>query len=94
VSKPTEAMPAELQCVQCNGMDDHCKSCDGTGTFPLTDCPWQFIDKATIEATKYVSAAEHHLPLSGGMLDQTQSFVDCLDWLTNEKNKWENDRNT
>jgi hypothetical protein len=41
---------------------------------------------------KFIRAAETHLPLTGGLLDQTESFVDALDWITLERRHWEAER--
>lgn len=78
-----------MECVRCNGRNDGCESCKGTGVYSLTVCPWQEIDRPTLELSKYVKAAEKHLPLAGGLLDQTQSFVDAMDWINAEHRRWE-----
>jgi len=54
----------------------------------LTGCPFDLIDHGTLELMRYVRLAEHHLPIAGGMLDQTQSFCEALDWITMERRKW------
>ena len=41
---------------------------------------------------RFVRLAEHHLPIAGGMLDQTQSFCEALDWTTNERRRWKAER--
>ena len=69
-------------------MDHDCGACKGTGCFTLTACPKQSINRQTHEFMRFVRLSEHHLPLSGGLLDQTQSFISALDWTTNEKNRW------
>ena len=37
---------------------------------------------------RFTRLAEHHLPIAGGMLDQTQSFCEALDWITIERRRW------
>lgn len=76
-----------MECVSCNGYG--CQSCNQSGNFALTSCPWNLIDRRTIELMQFVRMAEHHLPLAGGMLDQTKSFTDALDYVNLEQRKWE-----
>lgn len=35
-----------------------------------------------------VRLAEKHLPVAGGQLDQTHSFLEALDWVNNERARW------
>lgn len=54
----------------------------------MTGCPWESIDRDTLRLMKFVRLAERHLPIAGGMLDQTQSFCEALDWITIERRRW------
>ncbi len=58
------------------------------------NCPWESIDRGTLEFLRYARLAERHLPIAGGMLDQTQSFCEALDWATNERRRWKNEMGT
>jgi len=83
-------MPAEFECIKCSGYDESCTSCKGLGHFKVTRCPKMEVDRRSIGIMRLLDMADRHLPLSGGMLEQTQSFIDLLDWWENEKKRWEN----
>jgi hypothetical protein len=75
--------------VACNGRGVDCESCHGSGVFQIAGCPKEVVTRDAIDACKYVKIAEKHLPLAGGILDQTQSFLDAYEWITAEGKKWE-----
>jgi hypothetical protein len=79
-----------MSCASCNGDGGKCKACNGRGSILITDCPWKLTDNGALQAMKFVRLAEeHNWPLSGGVLDQTKSFVDFYDLCASEKRRWE-----
>jgi hypothetical protein len=46
------------------------------------------LDRNTLKAMPFFRMAEQHLPRAGGLLDQTQTFVNLLDWYVAEENDW------
>jgi hypothetical protein len=64
----TEQQTAEIECPTCDG--DGCDECDN-GYFTLTECPSHFIGQEIIQDIRVITASEHHLPVVGGLLDQS-----------------------
>jgi len=75
-----------MACVFCN--EYGCDRCNQTGFFQITQCPKALIDKQTLDLFQAERLTETIYPLSGGWLNQTQSFIDALDWLKREKTRW------
>ena len=54
----------------------------GDGTFIVDRCPRQIVTAQTIDAMSAISDADAgYLPVAGGMLDQSQGFVDALRYI-------------
>jgi len=58
----------------------------------LTECPSKFIGPELISDIQVVSASEHHLPVAGGLLDQTAWFFEVRSALKSEENKIQDDQ--
>jgi len=85
---PTELEPLLLKCVACDGKG--CPECDTQGTWELKSCPTQFVDRQTCQLMRHARFAEQGiLPVAGGTLDQTRSFVEALDFAQSERNYWQ-----
>lgn len=77
-----EIQPADVQCPECEG--DGCEYCD-EGFFKLTECPSRYIGNELISDIQIVSASEHHLPVAGGLLDQSAWWFELRDRLKRDE---------
>ena len=85
--------PAEIECPVCDGDggfkhgDDWipCDECRN-GYFELTECPSRFIGSELIQDIQIVSSSEHHLPVSGGLIDQSAWWFSLKELLKREEN--------
>jgi hypothetical protein len=85
--KPSECSPALPLCVNCEG--GGCDACGGRGRFRITDCPRKMVGANiwdTIQAAYF--AEKGVLPVAGGTLDQTQSFMDALALTWRDQSYW------
>jgi len=73
-----------VECPACDG--DGCEECD-QGYFQFKDCPSKFIGPELIADIKVVSACEHHLPVAGGLLDQSAWWFELRSLLKSEENR-------
>lgn len=73
-----------MECPACDG--DGCEECKG-GFFELTECPSKFIGSELIQDIQVVSACEHHLPVAGGLLDQSAWWFALRSILKSEENR-------
>jgi len=80
----SEEFPAEIECNECGGHG--CKHCEG-GYFKVTECPSQFIGQDLIADIRVVTASEHHLPVAGGLLDQSAWWFELKTLLSVEENR-------
>jgi len=71
--------PHDLDRYPCGcGRWPDCTRCNGTGTIGLKRCPRKFIDPYISTVIRYVAyARDGHWPVAGGILDQSQSFLDA-----------------
>jgi len=75
-----------LACVACEGRAEDCGTCDGKGIWELSQCPKKFIDSEIWEAIRFAEFAERGAwPISGGVLDQCQWFVDAEGFISSER---------
>ena len=80
---PTTALPTSIQCTECAGLG--CMHCQG-GDYDLTTCPDKYCG-SMLELSYYVGMTEHGLlPESGGLLDQTNWFIEANRYLTSQRN--------
>jgi hypothetical protein len=85
IDEPSEISPIILNgfvCEECGGRDElilNCKSCRGTGKIRFESCLLKII---TVDIWELLDAVEFadkgNLPISGGFLDQTESFMEGL----------------
>lgn len=81
-----------MQCVACDG--GGCQQCQG-GSVDITDCPLKTVTAdvwGIIEAQEFLEAGL--APVAGGLLEQTQSFLDAARFVKSEKRSWENRNKT
>lgn len=81
-----------LECEACEGTgvtgqdETPCKSCGGDGHHEIVGCPLKGITPDIWEMLRLSDWAEHskYLPVAGGVLDQTDSFVESHRFIQNE----------
>jgi len=79
---PTPECPAEIECGECQG--EGCPHCD-QGHWRLESCPREYLDSETWQAVMFAGDADRgHLPLPGGLLDQSAWFVELQRQLRSE----------
>ena len=77
----------EIECVDCNGTG--CPRCHD-GKWSLSKCPKTFIDSTTVEVIRMSDAKKDGLlPVSGGILDQSQSIISAIEFYQSDVNKIE-----
>ncbi|HUS38334.1 MAG TPA: hypothetical protein VMX74_02735 [Pirellulales bacterium] len=76
--------PAEVECPVCDG--DGCEECND-GYFQFTECPSKFIGPELISDIQIVTASEQHLPVVGGLLDQSAWWFELRQLLKSEENR-------
>jgi len=70
-------------------MDDDCRSCGGSGEILIKQCPQELLPRGIHEFVKLARFADKgHLPVSGGVIDQTRSFSDSLGFFQSEEARW------
>ena len=80
---------AEIQCPSCNGLG--CKECDD-GYFEIDGCPNTYCS-GTIDAIDLFDLFEKGLPpVTGGVLDQSASFISGSQYFGNEERRVRNER--
>jgi len=72
-----------VECPGCNG--DGCDECED-GYFTVSECPSKFIGQEMIEDIRVVSSCENHLPVAGGLLDQSAWWFEMRQLLRSEEN--------
>ena len=78
----THDQPAEIQCPGCEGAG--CDECVN-GYFLVTECPSNYIGSELIGDIRIVSASEQHLPVAGGLLDQSAWWFQLRERLKSEE---------
>lgn len=66
---------------------EQCGECAGTGVWALTSCPMDVIGRGrAVEVMRMTRfAGEGSWPVSGGVLDQSQWFIDAMDVVESEQ---------
>jgi hypothetical protein len=68
------------------GGDGKCEHCQD-GWYSVKQCPSKFIGTELIQDISVVSASEHHLPVAGGLLDQSAWWFELRGLLKSEENR-------
>lgn len=78
-------LPITMECIECNGNAQGCQHCK-YGEIEITDCPLKMIDMETNQFLTYADMFIEHgtLPVAGGALDQTVSFVQAALFVSRE----------
>ena len=76
--------PAKLECPTCDGVG--CKACNDRGDVWLTACPLEVVPRDVWQAIEMAELFWHGLaPMPGGVLDQTQVFIDAARFIRGEQ---------
>ena len=81
--------PAEIQCPVCEG--DGCEHCSG-GWFEVTQCPSKYIGAELIDDIRIVTTSEQHLPVAGGLLDQSAWWFELRQSLQAEERRIQDEK--
>ncbi|MDD5011890.1 MAG: hypothetical protein PHQ00_07185 [Phycisphaerae bacterium] len=82
-------MPWHIVCVVCEGQDEECPICKGSGKLAVTECPLVFIGREIWETIRLAELWEKGLsPVDGGVMRQSKSFVEAAEYVFCEKNYW------
>jgi hypothetical protein len=73
-----------MQCTECGG--EGCQHCD-EGWYMIKECPSKYIGQELISDIQIVSASDQHLPVSGGLLDQSAWWFELRQLLRSEEHK-------
>ena len=78
----TPEQPAEIDCPCCGG--DGCEECND-GRFALSGCPSEYIGQELIQDIRVITASDQHLPVAGGLLDQSAWWFNLRELLKREE---------
>lgn len=96
--RPSDRPVFEIGCGTCHGKDMACPRCEGRGVIDMYRCPSQVVNDAPPHQRLQVDLlmrsylqleARHVLPVGGGLLDQTRSFVSALELIDAERARLE-----
>ena len=77
-----------MACIRCDGRDDECPDCKGTGRFVIAGCVREY----AADVLPFISLArwadDGLLPVAGGVLDQAKSFMSALSFYRSEMARW------
>lgn len=75
-----------VHCHRCYGRDPECPECEGDQRgIPVYDCPYRTAAPTVLRALPfYANWRNGLLPVPGGLLDQSASFVDAMRMLDSE----------
>jgi len=88
----------ESTCPRCSGTDSECARCEGEGVASYNRCPNAVVRESSksemLHLDLLMRAYSHYdrrnvLPSGGAWLDQTRSFLACVDLIDAERNHWE-----
>ena len=86
MNEPTQVEPLEMQCLECDGKG--CKACEGKGVVYITSCPKKAVTATALAVLAVVESP--HLPVVGGILDQTTWYQSAVEFVNSEKASWSN----
>lgn len=82
--KCSELLPVTFDCVECGGKG--CTECNGSGKWEHNDCPRKLLDMPTVEVLRFARfARDGSWPVDGGMLSQTEKFMDACRLIWSEQ---------
>ena len=87
----SEQQPAEIECPVCGCSEKGCDYCEG-GFYQVTECPSKYIGQELIQDIRIVTSTEQHLPVAGGLLDQSAWWFELKTLLKSEENVIENEK--
>ena len=88
----------ESTCPRCAGTDSDCNLCEGSGTVGYRRCPAAIMREAspalTVHLDLLLRAYSHYdrrnvLPVAGGWMDQSRSFLAGVDLIDAERGHWD-----
>lgn len=88
----------ESSCGLCSGTDPECHRCEGAGAVEYHRCPQSILAEAPrplqLKVDLLLRAYSHYdrrnvLPARGALIDQTRSFLACVDAIDAERGFWE-----
>ena len=88
----TKEHPAEIECPECGGFGKDCQHCKD-GWYEVTECPSKYIGQELIQDIRIIGASEQHLPVSGGLLDQSAWWFELRSLLKSEEQKITDEQN-
>lgn len=84
---PTKQLPARLACVACEGKG--CDGCNGNGYTLIDRCPHRIVTRDVWQALRFARRADKGaLPVAGGLLNQTQSFLEAWELIDADRAVW------
>lgn len=85
----SEKFPADIECPLCNG--EGCEHCD-EGWYSVTQCPSEYIGPQMISDIRIVAASDTHLPVAGGLFDQSAYWFELRGLLKSEEDRVQADQ--
>lgn len=91
--KPTPHAQDRIPCMSCDGNDADCSACHGDTFIELHDCPRKVVDAEVLEGVRSALRAKVYniWPVAGGTQDQSRSFVQLFDVVSDEVSRIEAD---
>lgn len=80
----SKEFPAEIECIECDGTGcEHCNE----GWYEIDQCPSKYIGQELISDIQIVAASDQHLPVAGGLLDQSAWWFELRQLLRSEEHR-------
>lgn len=82
------------RCVECRGLDKNCEHCDGKGEEDVFECPIQLLARNGANTdwqqllVAYGRYKNNMLPVAGGWLDQSVTFLKAMEIIDQEVAEW------
>ena len=92
----------ESSCPRCADTNSECERCEGTGVVAYHRCPSAMLRETPqylqVKIDLLMRAYSHYdrrnvLPVAGAWLDQSRSFLSCVDLIDAERGFWDRIRN-
>jgi hypothetical protein len=75
----------------CGGEGGECEYCED-GYFKVTECPTKYIGQELIQDIHLIGATDQHLPVAGGLLDQSAWWFELRNLLKLEEHRVESEK--